>query len=516
MGRANKPAKAPHRSQGRRFTVEQQQEDRSRAQFDDRLTEFGWVVNPKVRDHGEDFVIDIYDAGNSTGLSFLAQIKSTEDVSRFVPKRKNATVSYRLEVHDLEHWEAAAQLVVVVIWDMAKKAGLWLTVPEIIKQLGTTRKWRQQKKVTVDFPQANGTDDGSLHRLRRAVANHNLPIVKRGRSFKVSTAFSFPKTPEGLEAARALEEAIDYGETAKIAGSYIKKWKVSEWWERLYGPIKPLEITISSSSQSFEVPARLEVDTSSGTHTTLLDLRRVKGGHRGFTLDNSHQRQPLQLELIAKREGKGARLNVHLSVTHPVPDIFRTKDATELLLALHDGVRMRLVHRESGKMIFESPVPRSFASRSAESLRVWKAFMEKLCFVQSRIYKFGTVVITDGRVSNSEAKLVEDFYAICRTGVIERRMRFSAEFELEKDPWPDLIKKVRDGEQVEMGFDAPTAGVIRILNVKVPLGPLRVRQDVSGFIGQVEQALKAGKSSVKVVVPDVAIREEYPNWAPAT
>jgi hypothetical protein len=124
MGRSKKVPKKPHRSKGLRFTVEQQQEDRSRAQFGDRLTEFGWVVNPKVRDLGEDFVIDIYDAGNSAGLLFLAQIKSTEDASRFVPRKKNATISYRLEVHDLEHWEVAAQLVVIFIWDMAKKSGV--------------------------------------------------------------------------------------------------------------------------------------------------------------------------------------------------------------------------------------------------------------------------------------------------------------------------------------------------------------------------------------------------------
>ena len=41
-----------HRSTGRRFTVEQQQEYRSRAKLDDRLTEFGWLVNPKDRDLG--------------------------------------------------------------------------------------------------------------------------------------------------------------------------------------------------------------------------------------------------------------------------------------------------------------------------------------------------------------------------------------------------------------------------------------------------------------------------------
>ena len=87
MPKSERPRKAgSHRSAGRRLTVEQQQEYRSRGQFDDRFSEYGWVVNSRERDHGEDISIDIYDEGRSVGLSFLAQLKSTEAMPRLLLK----------------------------------------------------------------------------------------------------------------------------------------------------------------------------------------------------------------------------------------------------------------------------------------------------------------------------------------------------------------------------------------------------------------------------------------------
>jgi hypothetical protein len=238
----------------------------------------------------------------------------------------------------------------------------------------------------------------------------------------------------------------------------------------------------------------------------------VKAGKSGFTLTNEHQRVPTSVTLVAKREGDGVRVHLHLGVRHPVPDIFQTRAATELLLALHAGTRMRLVQRETGKLIVE--VPKDFAGRSLESLQEWKPFLDKLCFVQRRIYSHGTIRISKGRVSRRAAQFVEVFYSICTKGFIERSLSFKAEFDLTEGTWQRLISLARNGERVEMGFDVPDAGDMKILNVKVPLGPMRARQDIRIFAEQVEKALSNGRKSVKVKVPAMIVREEYPDWTP--
>jgi hypothetical protein len=113
-----------------------------------------------------------------------------------------------------------------------------------------------------------------------------------------------------------------------------------------------------------------------------------------------------------------------------------------------------------------------------------------------------------------KASLVEKFHTICRTGQIERKLRFTAEFILSDGVWQKMIPAVRRGEKVEIGFDVPSVGDMQILNVNVPLGPMHARQDVRAFVDQLEAALAKGKTSVKVAVPNMIVREEYPDWAP--
>jgi hypothetical protein len=514
MTKPTRKTKAPHRSTGRRLTVEAQQEYRSRSQFDERLTEFGWLVNAKDRDHGEDVLVDIYDGGNSTGLSFLVQLKSTERLEAFVPKRATTVIAYTLDVKDILHWEVSAQMIVVVVWDVRKKHGVWLTVPEIVRQLDEDVRWRTGKSVRVKLPRSNGTDDASLHRLRRLTADRNLPIIQQGRSLEITPRFAFPKTTEGLEAARSLREALNYGEPARIDGKFITQFKMSDWWERLYGSRMPLEFRIESSPKLPDVPVRLEVPFREGVHARDLDLKYMKRGHRGFALSNAHREDPVDLQLVVKRQGDGASVSMNLSIRYPVPDIFRSRDATTLMLALHSGRVMRLVHRGTGKLIVEGPVPSSSTWPSVESLLAWQSLLEKLCFVQARLNGFGVVHITDGRVSESEALDVDDFYEICRTGTLERVVSFKMDVDLQHEGMRDFISRVRAGEPIEFTRTLPDGGEIDVLNVTVPLGPRRTRYPATAVVDQIERALDAGKHSVTVNVVDLDVREEYSNWAP--
>jgi hypothetical protein len=161
-------------------------------------------------------------------LSFFAQIKSTEDRERLAAKKDKSTLGYRLEAKDLKHWAVAARLIVVFVWDVTKRFGVWLTVPEIIAQLKVTAPyWRRQKTITVRFPLANGSDDRSLHRLRHLVADHNYPIVSRGKTFRVNCTFSFPRTSDGIKLHEALQETFAVGDPVTIDGKYIKSWRHS-------------------------------------------------------------------------------------------------------------------------------------------------------------------------------------------------------------------------------------------------------------------------------------------------
>jgi hypothetical protein len=136
------------KAKGRRFTPEQRQEDRSAGQLQDLMGELGWNLS-RLKDLGEDFLVQIYDKGVSTGLAFLVQLKSTSNKESLRIKSAPGVLRYRLEVKDLLHWEVSTTLVVLIVWDVSERAGYWQPVPAITRELDARGKvWRKKGKVT--------------------------------------------------------------------------------------------------------------------------------------------------------------------------------------------------------------------------------------------------------------------------------------------------------------------------------------------------------------------------------
>lgn len=84
----------PSKQRGRRYSREAQQEDLSEAQLKERLAALGWPANRLGRDLGEDLLVQVYDQGESSGLSFYVQLKSVRDAERRRPKGAPLTISF--------------------------------------------------------------------------------------------------------------------------------------------------------------------------------------------------------------------------------------------------------------------------------------------------------------------------------------------------------------------------------------------------------------------------------------
>lgn len=116
-----------------RFSPQQQQENVSRKQIGEFLELHGFVTGDISPDLGEDILVRIYDKGVSTGLSFYVQLKSADDIEKY--HLKSGDISYPFEVKDLEHWDAQAVTVVLVIWDVNRKQGWWMWINDSIQFL---------------------------------------------------------------------------------------------------------------------------------------------------------------------------------------------------------------------------------------------------------------------------------------------------------------------------------------------------------------------------------------------
>jgi len=492
------------------------QEYRSIDQFRERMGELGWLTNTKERDLGEDLVVDIYDEGMPAGISFVAQLKSTTNLDELVLARAPSTITYRLYVADVEHWEVSAALVVVVLWDVTRKTGVWITVPELLKQLDTADGWRSQETVTVHFSRSNGTSASDLQRLRRLVADRNLPILRRGKDIEIKGGFSFPATEEGRAAAHRLAQMIDCGEPVEIEGKFIERWDMSSWWERLYGRSKPESVAIACKEGRSDIPVRLEVDLPTGVYSRELNLRRIRAGKKGLALSNDHEGAWLKASVVARQDGDKVDLTTKLRSRLLVEYIFQARDAAEFALAMRQANRFRLVIRDSGLRICEDDVPPDFGEWSTPMLRDWTAFLDKLHVVQTKIHRHGVVKIPRKGVSRKAAQAVEFFYAVCTTReVLASSGEARLEFRLDPLLWKRIGDAVKRGEPLAVDVRTANAGSIRILNVKVPLGPVQIRFDFSVFHEQIEAAMKKGKQmvTIKGVGPS---RRCYPDWAPVT
>lgn len=332
-----------HRSSGRRRTVEQEQERESRLQL--ALAWKSWPLQSSAEDLGEDLLFQIYADGNFTGLSFYVQLKSTTSLDALVPKRRQDSVAYTFETKDLRHWEDSVPPVVLVIWDVQKKAGVWHDVPEVLKALDKKGKaWRSKKTVRVQLPRKHTTDEGGRDVLRARLAHLALPVLSHGRTTRITPTFSFPKTPEGEALLAALRRTIDEGDgTVTIPRENITEFRMSDWWERAYGVRVPDFVTISPSKSSITLPLRLQAVGADRTESISLDLRRTKAGRKQATFETADGATPVQARLVLHVPGEGdAKLELKVSFEHPCESVEDSLSLTRFLIVVRQGGTVQL------------------------------------------------------------------------------------------------------------------------------------------------------------------------------
>lgn len=134
----------------RRSSVQLEQEKKSRLQLEECLTDFGWHLSSPNPDLGEDFIVEIYNEGQNTGVTFFIQEKSVTNIEE--RKNKDNYLVYRLKAKDLKHWESFSLPVVVVIWDINLRIGKWSLVKDLISHLDQINpKWRTKGDAQVIF-----------------------------------------------------------------------------------------------------------------------------------------------------------------------------------------------------------------------------------------------------------------------------------------------------------------------------------------------------------------------------
>lgn len=482
------------------------QETRSEGQLIDRLGELGWKPQGPRKDKGEDFLVQIWDDGVSSGLSFYVQLKSITNAEKRKPKRTPDVLRYRLDVKDIEHWDVQSVPVVLFVWDVETRRGYWETIPRIVEALDKDKKgWRNKDSVTVKVPEKNGTDDDGMRRLRWLLADEALE-GKLGRQ-ELSFALKFPPNSDGINALTAFQKALDWGEEVTFEGPGTPEIQEPALYRRLYGdrgPSQTVRMTMTPQPHPLTVPIRIEVRTPSGSIAIpYVELRVVKQGRKHLTLSNEHQNRPIVF-IFSGNDDTGGRLDMRwIRWGHTVQEARETVDFYAAMQK--PGSRICIYDANSGTLMVELPTQQTLQQSwewMAESL-------EKLAYLDSYISKFGKLELNQG-IGVQDQQAIAILYQACKYGKVRMRKRLGFTVAPNAEDLPsEGVNDIRIINPNE---------TLHVLGVDIPLG--RVRETIDSSIAfelavrnAIAQARSAGKP-VPVQLEDIDVTMEFLDWPP--
>jgi len=492
----------------RRMTPQQNQETLSRSQFEGAIS--GWVWNPHTNDYGEDYTVSIYEDGRSTGLTFLAQLKSTTDWRSFVPQGSPDEIHYSLEVKDLQHWADTAPPVVVILWDVQEVCGFWQTVPAILEALRTQNpSWQSQGTATVAIPIKHTLDTEGLSQLRREIGHLLLPTIGRGKQLKIRPTFSFPDNAGGRASMTALRRAIEEGYEATVEGDNIKAFKMSPWWERAFGQTQPTYMKIGPSRSDRRITLQFTATGQSGTESIPIVLKQIRAGTKVLVLGNEGTDDPVTITLtIDSRQPDTMDLSIQF--THPGKRVLGTLQLTKVLRILREGGKI-LLYLPDGKLLAGDPGLDIELLPDMQSLSAWERLLNVLAEIQPKVARYGYFKLPDS-FTEDDLQRAEQIRAMCGKAQWETRMTVTVNFKKppiisQKDLPPGDPKA--DSAELEIN----PFGDIELFGVLIPMGRVRIvfldaaKAKASFVQAQVDQ-------STKVEMTDAPVLLKYLEWEP--
>lgn len=517
MGKAKKGGKPTKKDESpRRFGWQDRQEAASKADFLKRLAQLGWNALEPAKDLGEDYLVQIYDDGVSSGLSFYVQLKSIKDAEKHKGKRAPNELRYSLDVKDIEHWEVQSPPVVLVVWDLDKQVGYWEAIPRIVEGLEKEKKkWRENASVTVKVPLANTTDEEGMGRLRWLIGKYVEPLIPKIGNVK--TVFSFPATDEGTAALKALQQSLDDGTSTTIDGKFIASVQYPAWHRRLYGDVSPpqsLEVQLHIPND-FTFRMRLEIQADhDSVSIPYVEFRTIRSGQNSIVLTNERQGLPLEITFKFDFEQNSGSVDIRRTRSGRTPNEEREAIAI-LLWSRRAGSLMRLVDLEKKVPDFHAEISSEGTKAELESLLRYYEILEKLCFIQARVARLGTITLDPNReINNDDAALINDLFTIIRDGRREKIVSLGF-----------TVKQGTKFNNDEMNLNVPgpvklrvEAKPIQLLGVSIPIGKVRmICKDEARFVREYRRAVLKARDTgepARVSLTSLPIVEEYLDWLP--
>jgi hypothetical protein len=495
----------------RRSSIQQDQEDVSRKQFADCIEPYGWKTTDVIPDLGEDFLVRIYRKGVWTGLTLYSQLKSTLSIENY--RLKSGFISYSFDVSDIEHWEAHAVPVYLIIWDITKRNGWWLSIEDAIKYLDlNSRDWRGKKQVKVHIPYENVIDENGLNRIYYKIADRFSPLIFKDKDLDIQTKFVFPQTPEGKAKLAELERTFAYGDGIELDGRFIDQFEFSDPWKRLYGDIDPktmfLKISPIKSTEIHPVQIDFISPELGSERVPYVELRIIKQGNDEITVSNKDQ--SIRIKFLLRINHKSNIWNISFNFKLYDADSIDALQMLRIQKILSGGCTVRITTISTGGTD-SFPVKSGLVQSPPDEII---RYIENLVFIQQRSGKI-LKLPDDSAFLFENVKHAEELVSIFNFGS-HNETGMVVTIGIGRQDIKQISGAHKEGAPLHFRIISEES-YIDLLGEHFDLGPMI--QDITGkwempvdvVIAWLEKAEDQDFLQVRLI--DVELHEEFKNWS---
>lgn len=138
-------------------------DERAKRIFQDLLPPH-WQQRPQIPDYRVDYLVEIFEKGESTGRFFGVQLKGTESITN-----ERALMPQRMKTVQLSYYcDKVPFPMFLVVIDVRRRKGYWLFLQRcLLSDTFSAKSWRNKRTLTLQLPARNDLTD--QHALRREI-----------------------------------------------------------------------------------------------------------------------------------------------------------------------------------------------------------------------------------------------------------------------------------------------------------------------------------------------------------
>lgn len=507
-----------------------------------------WIAIEPQYDYGIDFDVEIVEQTFVTGVHFLMQLKSTDNIKI----NKKGYVTYSCETSTLRYFLARSEQVIFLVYDAKSKIGYWIWIKDYItNELAKNKNWKKQKTATVKIPKGNFFSEKSIGRIKtRVMKLHrqanllstiqtlNNPYVNYAVQFDGNNEiitfspkypgaeqdypmifdfkFKFDTSSGGQQAHQALQDAMKKGLPAEIDSKFIEDVEFPEllspelFSHEEFKPDKLLIMPINQNRAFSATVTILNQNEEILSHIPFVDFKEKRSGSDEIVFTNDNQKIPLKLSIALDHVKNTTNLSFRINFSNT--NVFQTLEMLKFQKAVATGSWIQVSHSSTNTMLVKSEITKNLISPPSDVLI---DVAKNLHHIQE---KTGQIIKWPEKISYDEKETIDEIVKIIDSGFAYAGNFIG--FGLKKEAAQKLLSSVSKDKRYHFRLDAER--FVILFGQKIILGPVsiilleaKLNNETVNKLSSLDKISDDDIVQIELEVEDPGIKIYHHKWLPS-